>query len=263
MCAGAEVEDIRENDASGEMMTDIWTVIWKEWKEMLVQRGSLRGGLLVLIVIVGVFGVVFPLQEGPGWVESRLALIYGAWLPLFLVSGTVADSFAGERERKTLETLLASRLSDRSILFGKIGAAVAYGWGLTLISASLALIAVNVAHGRGHLLLYSPMIALGLVLLSLLGAGLAAGSGILVSLRASTVRQAYQQLSLAIVLLTILPLFGFRALPDDWRVQLARAIVTASTTQIVVVVAAVLVVLDAGLLAIAMARFQRARLILD
>jgi len=245
------------------MTTDIWTMIWKEWKELLVQRGNLRGGLSLLVVIVGVFGIVFPLQEGPGWLESRLALIYGAWLPLFLVSATVADSFAGERERKTLETLLASRLSDRAILFGKISAAIGYGWGLTLVSASVALIAVNVAHGRDQLLLYSPMIGLGIVVLSLLGAGLAAGSGILVSLRASTVRQAYQQLSLAIVLLTVLPVFGFRALPDDWRVQLARAIAMASTTQIVVVVAVVLLVLDAGLLAIAMARFQRARLMLD
>jgi len=245
------------------MTADIWAMMRKEWKELLVQRGSRRGGFLSLLVIVGVFGIVFPLQAGPGWVESRMALIYGAWLPLFLVSGMVADSFAGERERKTLETLLASRLSDRAILFGKICAAIAYGWGLTLISAFLGLIAVNIAHGRGQLLLYSPAIGLGIVVLSFLGAGLAAGSGVLVSLRASTVRQAYQQLSFAIVLLSVLPLFSFRALPDEWRIRFVHTLITSSTTQIVAVAALILTVLDIGLLVITMTRFQRTRLILD
>ena len=36
----------------------------------------------------------------------------------------IADGIPGERERHTLETLLASRLSDRSILLGKVMAAV-------------------------------------------------------------------------------------------------------------------------------------------
>jgi ABC-2 type transport system permease protein len=238
-------------------------VMWKEWKELLISQGSLRGGLLLLIVLIGVFGIVFPLQEGPGWVESQLVLINAAWLPFFLASSTVPDSFAGDRERKTLETLLASRLSDRAILFGKIGAAISYGWGLTLISESLALIAVNVAYGHDQLLLYSPMTGLEILVLSLLGAGLAAGSGILVSLRAATVRQAYQQLSLANILLPILLFFGFQALPGEWRVQLTQTLIAASTTQIVVGIVVILVIVDAGLIAVAMARFQRARLILD
>ncbi len=245
------------------MTADIWTVMWREWKELLLSQGSLRGGLLVLVVTICVFGILFPLQEGSGWVESPLVLINAVWLPFFLVNGMVADSFAGERERKTLETLLASRLSDRAILFGKIGAAISYGWGLALISASLALIAVNVAYGNGQLRLYSPMIGLGIVVLSLLGAGLAASSGVLVSLRASTVRQAYQQLSLASILLPAFLVFGFLALPGEWKVQLAERLVRASTTQTVIGAAVVLVIVDAGLFAAAMARFQRARLILD
>jgi ABC-2 type transport system permease protein len=203
------------------------------------------------------------LQEGSGWVASQLPLIDAAWLPFFFINGMVVDSFAGERERKTLETLLASRLSDRAILFGKIGAELSYGWGLVLISASLALIAVNVADEHGQLLLYSPVIGLGSVLLNLLGSGLAAGSGVLVSLRASTVRQVYQQLTLGSLLLPALLVLGFQALPSEWRSQLTQTLLTAGTAQIVVGVAAVLAVVDAGLFVVAIARFQRARLILD
>lgn len=244
-------------------MTDIGTVMWREWKELLAAQGSLRGSLLFLFVVLGVFGVVFPLQEGPGWFTSPLPLVNAAWLPFFFINGMVIDSFAGERERKTLETLLASRLSDRAILFGKIGAAISYGWGLVLISEFLALIAVNLAYGRSQLLFYSPVIGLGIVLLSLLGSGLAAGSGILISLRASTVRQAYQHLTFGSLLVPAILVLGFLALPEEWKAWLTQTLITAGTTQIVLGVAAVLVIVDAGLFVAAIARFQRARLILD
>jgi ABC-2 type transport system permease protein len=244
-------------------MTDIGTVMWKEWKELLATQGSPGGGLLFLIIILSVFGIVFPLREGSGWLTSPLPLINAAWLPFFFINGMVVDSFAGERERKTLETLLASRLSDRAILFGKIGAAISYGWGMVLISASLALIAVNVADGHGRLLLYSPTIGLAIVVLSLLGAGLAASSGVLVSLRASTVRQAYQQLTLGSLLLPALLVLGFQVLPSEWKAWLTQTLLTASTTQIVAGVGVALVVVEASLFAVAKVRFQRARLILD
>jgi len=44
------------------MIADVWTVMWKEWKELLVRRGSLRGGVLSLLIFVGVFGVFMPLS---------------------------------------------------------------------------------------------------------------------------------------------------------------------------------------------------------
>ena len=115
------------------MIADLWTVMWKEWKELFVQRGSMRGGLLRLVIVIGVLGIVPPLQAGREWVDSPMVLAFAGWMPLLLVTSVVADSFAGERERHTLETLLASRLPDRAILFGKVGTAVSYGWGLTMV----------------------------------------------------------------------------------------------------------------------------------
>jgi ABC-2 type transport system permease protein len=248
------------------MIGDIWTIIWKEAKEILLQRGNLRGGWFGLLIFIGVFGIFLPLQSGPSWVESPIGLLYWSWVPFLLVSGVVADSFAGERERHTLETLLASRLSDRAILFGKLGAAIAYGWGFTLVSVLVGLITINLASGQGDLLMYPAPIGLGILALSFLIATLAAGLGVLVSLRAATVRQAQQVFSVAFFLLFI-PLFAIPMLPDAWRAQAINWFmqnsgrITIST--VVLAVAGVLLLIDIVLVLAAMARFQRARLIID
>jgi len=109
-------------------MPDVLTVAWKEAKEFGRPGWHLKGGRLSMIIMFVVFGVFLPLQSGDRWVTSPVTMLYWAWVPLMLVTGFIADSFAGERERHTLETLLASRLPDRAILFGKVAAAVAYGW---------------------------------------------------------------------------------------------------------------------------------------
>jgi ABC-2 type transport system permease protein len=177
-----------------------------------------------------------------------------------LVSSAIADSFAGERERHTLETLLVSPLPDRAILLGKVAAAVGYGWGTTIAALLIALVTLNLAFAQGQILLFPPIIALGGLALSLLGAGLVASAGVLVSLRAASVQQAQQSLSLAILLLLFVPVFGVQALPGDWKLSLARAVAGASIPEVILAVAALLAALDAALLAAALARFQRDRL---
>ena len=102
------------------MFYDIMTITQKELKEIVLQRGSLRSGLTNVLVSLGVIGILFPLQFGPAWLSSLIALLSTAWLPLFMAMGLVADAFAGERERHALETLLASRLNNQAILYGKM-----------------------------------------------------------------------------------------------------------------------------------------------
>lgn len=246
------------------MIADILTLMWKEVKEMPYLRGGLRGGKMGLLIFIGVFGIFMPLQSGPEFVSSPIALIYWAWVPFLMVSSVIADSFAGERERHTLETLLASRLSDRAILFGKIAAAIVYGWGLTLGCILLGLVTVNIAHGKGHLLLYPVPIAIGIVVLPFLLSWLASGMGVLVSLRASTVRQAQQAFSIGFLVLFI-PLFLIPALPEDWKMRIAQAVMATNfnVNILLAIVTAIIALLDIGLVAAAMARFKRARLILD
>ena len=245
------------------MIADIRTIVWKEWKELFFQRAQLRGGWLGIAMIVIVFGVFMPLQMGRAWVESPWVLFYWLWVPLFLVSSVVADSFAGERERHTLEALLSTRLPDRAILFGKLIAAIGYGWGITLVCLLVGMVTVNLRYRGDGLLIYSPKVGFGILALSLLSAGFIASAGVLISLRASSVRQAQQTMSISIMLLIFIPLFGGQALPGEWRKRLAEALMNAGATRIMFIVMAALIVLSIGLLAVAMARFKRARLIID
>ncbi|MFO7692634.1 MAG: ABC transporter permease [Vicinamibacterales bacterium] len=245
------------------MIGDIFTVAWKEWRELLQLGGSVRGGRLSLVILVAVFGVFLPLQSGAEWVESPATVFYWGWVPLMLVSSAVADSFAGERERHTLETLLASRLPDAAILLGKMAAAVAYGWGLVLVMLVLSLVTVNVAARTGPWLLFPWRFAIGAPLLALLGAGLAATAGVLVSLRAATVRQAAQTLNVGVLLLIFIPVLGLQALPEAWQAQAGAWALSVGADGLLWASAGLLALLDTVLLTAAFARFRRSRLVLD
>ena len=241
------------------MIADVWAVIWKEWRELPAQRGV--GGWLSLMVVVVFFGVILPLQIGSEWIQSPIVIFLSAWMPYIATSHVAADSFAGERERHTLETLLASRLSNHAILLGKVLVNVSYGWALTTLMLLLGLVTVNLAYGGGALLLYDQ----GVVWLALgpLGACLAASLGVLVSLRASTVRQAQLLLSIVGWLLPFAVGFGSRLLPWKWTMGIMQAAAGDGLSRIVAVVAVLLFLLDVALLCISMARFKRSRLILD
>lgn len=246
------------------MIRDIMTIVWKEWLELVRQRGTMRGGLFGQLIFVGVFGIFFPLQFGIEMVSSPLQLVIWGWVPFLLIASVIADSFAGERERHTLETLLASRLSDRAILFGKITAAIGYGWGITMASLILGLVTINVVHWEGQLIIYPLEIMLGILGISLLISGLASGLGVLISLRASSVRQAQQTFSIAFMLIFV-PFFAVPYLPDAWKRKLLEIGMAANgnLAGVVIVVVIVLFLVNVGLLAAAAARFKRARLILD
>ncbi len=249
------------------MLADIWTVAWKDWQEMLRLGGSVRSGALRLLLLPAIMGIFVPLQTGGDWVARPEALLGNAYLPAFIALSIVADSFAGERERHTLETLLASRLSERAILLGKVAAVVSLAWGLTLLTLALALVTVNATRGQGPLVLYSPLLALAAVGLSFLEALAAAGAGVLVSLRAPTVRHAQQTLTFAYLGVTVLvyaPFLLWYLSPPLRQVRLLRTILaSAGPAEVAIAAALALAALSAALLGAAFARFRRARLILD
>ena len=245
------------------MIEDALTIAQKDLREMLLQSGTLRRSLRGLLFSVVVFGVVLPLQIGPDLVRQPAAILPFVWVPLLLASNMIADGIAGERERHTLETLLASRLADRSILLGKVVAAVAYGWGFMVVNAMVGLVTVNLANTDQAILLYSPQAILILGVFGLLGAGFVACGGSLVALRAPTVRQAAQNMSLVVVAVLLVPALAIPALPADVRRQVIDTLVGLDWLAIGVGLAAILAVLDVALFAAAMLRFQRTRLILD
>lgn len=245
------------------MIEDFKAVIWKEWRETLLQYGSVRRWLLNMLLMVGVMGIFLPLQFGRMAVESLFLLMW-MWMPLLSAIALIADSIAGERERHTLETLLASRLPDRAIVLGKMIVTVAQSWLMMLASAVIALITVNLFKSEGQLIMYPGPIAFGLVVLSLLAAILVAGVGVIASTHAKTVRQAYQRMSIPLVVVVVLPGLGLSMLPPDiLSLFYSAEFAQNSLGGVLLMVALVLLVLDLGVTAVALQRFQRSRLITD
>jgi ABC-2 type transport system permease protein len=187
------------------MASDIFTVAWKEWLEVRDQLLRLkRGGLSALIVLL-MLGIFTPLQMGPLWLTSPLMLAYWPLLSSGMVSTLIADAFAGERERHTLETLLASRLSDTSILFGKVLAAIAYGLVFTFANIIVGVITLTIKHFGEGLQAPPPSHVAYMLLLVTLSCSTLAGIGVFISLRAATVRQAQQTLGIIMMVLFIGP----------------------------------------------------------
>lgn len=244
-------------------MGDTLTILWKESHEILRTGGGSRQGRIGLLITPVVFGILLPAEFGHLWTDSPILLFFAILVPFSLVGTVVADSFAGERERHTLETLLASRMPDHAILFGKLIAAMAFGWGLELTALLLGLVTANLFHRNGGFLFYRADVGGGAVLLSLVSAGFASNFGVLISLRSPTVQQAQQIISYTIMLPGLLLAAIGVAIPGGIRRHVILALIHSGLFGIVLAASGAFLVFDAILLVLAVARFQRTRLSLD
>ena len=237
-------------------MNDICTMIWKETKDSLLQGGRLA--VIRPLLLVGIMGLLLPLQLGQAWLAlSPVAMLLVLYMPFLFVSTYIGDAIAGERERHTLETLLTSSISDRAILLGKIIVTVGYAWCVALANLLLGLVSAHLSSGQGRWAFYASFdLLLEALALSLLTGLLAASAGVLISLRAATVRQAQQTLALSSVVLLGGILLAVKAVPAQ-----VVLVSSASAPQLWLVVMAALAVLDAILLGATFVRFQRSCLI--
>lgn len=184
----------------------------KELRELALSEGRPVVQVLIAAAMDLLLGIGAPIA-----VANQLYPTLGTWGTIGILCGvvvaigafmgfigpmpTIADAFAGERERHTLETLLASPLTDRAILLGKMGAQY------VLVFAHVAL--VSIAAGLTSAILLGPA-GLLVALVGLLGGSVAAfltgsfiiGLGTLLSLRAPTVKKAQEWISY-----TVLPVF--------------------------------------------------------
>lgn len=236
-------------------MSDILTMMWKESKDVLFQGGW--RSLIRPLFVVGIMGIYLPLQFGPQWVDlTLLGMVLLLWVPFFVIISFIGDAIAGERERHTLETLLASRMPDRAILLGKIVTTVLYAWGMGILSLLLGLVLVDLFRTQGHWIFYPLDLFVDAIILILLAGVLATSAGVLVSLRVATVRQAQQILSVGTIVLVFGAVFALRAVP-------ANVLSSLTYPQFLLIVMAVIAVLDAVLLGLSLVSFRRSRLILS
>ena len=236
-------------------MSDILTMVWKESKDSLFQGGW--RSLIRPLIVVGIMGIYLPLQFGPQWMDlTPIGMILLLWIPFFVLISFIGDVIAGERERHTLETLLASRMPDRAILLGKVVATVLYAWGMGVLSLLLGLVLVDLFRTQGNWMFYPLDLFVDALVLILLASVLGASAGVLISLRVSTVRQAQQILSVGTIVFVFGSVFVLRAVP-------ANVLSSLSYSQFLLIVMAVIAVLDAILFGLSLVSFQRSRLILS
>ncbi len=173
------------------MRDDITTVAWKELSEVRAGSGGRSRRSSAGVVLVTLFvAVVIPFSAGAGEFGGLAVMSIGLLVAAMWVLTSVPDSFAGERDHRTLETLLATRLPAEAILAGKLLASVAVAAALGTIAIVLSVVASDVGtavHGEGGDALSIPWLHMLLgVALAVLVAFALGNVGILVALRASS-----------------------------------------------------------------------------
>jgi len=131
-------------------------------------------------------------------------------IPLMAASVVAADSFAGEKERKTVEALLATPLADSELLLGKILVSFIPSMAVTVISFLTYSTVVNVISSvlLGGRILLPNLVWLMLILgLSPSIAIAAIGLTVIISARVKGVREA-QQISALLLIPIFVLMFG-------------------------------------------------------
>lgn len=243
-------------------MSELGTVIWKEWRELRAQSGELgpKTTAVLTVILLAIVGAI-AVAAGPFIVRTPLLLMMG-YVPIAGVIGVICDAFAGERERHTLETLLASSIRSEALLMGKILLPVIYGCSGTFLLTAIVILGANARTITQPWILPTLPIVLALTILTPLVLLFFASLGVLVSLRAATVKQAQSRLVLVFMalfvgmaMLSLLPKHAASS-------ETIRFIVSARGQLIVVGVwIAIFGALDVALVLLAYARFRRDQLI--
>lgn len=246
------------------MIDQIRTVAWKEWKALGDQTG-IRGvaGMAVLIAMVLLMGVGMPWMAGPEFFASPLTLIAYPFIGSSVAANPVIDSFAGEKERRTLETLLASPLDDRAILLGKMWVGLAAGFTVPMLLYGLALVTVNVQVWGSGFVLPPSWAVIGVAGMSAGMVGLVCSAGIVASMRASTVRQAAQSFGYGVFGLFVTPVIVATVLPTTFKTEAGSWLTQQDPVALVLFMVGALLALDTVFFWLALRSFRRGRLALE
>jgi ABC-2 type transport system permease protein len=226
-------------------MRSVLAMVKKELLEIAGDPYARRGGIIQAVIMTAVLGVLIPSSAYPLWqAASPLAITYFAFLPGVSAASVAADTIAGERERRTLETLLATPLTEATILAGKVLAAVLWGFLIASVSLVVGTVVVNFAGGAT---VPAPVMVLGALGASLASGGLMASMAVVVSTFIPAARPAQQVSSLAAAGISGASLAAWKALG------------LAMTWTNVFLAEGAVVVLAFVVLEVARARFRRDR----
>ena len=181
---------------------------------------------------------------------GRLFAPFFLVIPLMVSSVISSDSFAGEKERKTIEALLAAPFTDGELLMGKVLVSFAPAMGVTLLGFILYTAVVDaLTVGRfGFLLLPNLTWLVMILFLALAVSLLGIGATVIISSRVKGFREA-QQLSALMVVPVLALLFG----------QAAGFIIMGPGTLLALTV--LVLVADAALFGVGVSVFNRERIL--
>jgi ABC-2 type transport system permease protein len=253
-------------------MNKIITIIRKEWAEVYKNRMVLFSIIfmpllftaipLIMLSVMGNVGAneaateipaqfakICPATLKPGecfqyYMVSSFMLMF-MMTPLIIPVNIAAYSVVGEKTTRSLEPLLATPITTFELLIGKNLAAVIPAVAATWIGFALFIIgALILSTAKLVAALLTPMWLLAILLVGPLMAVLSVNFSLMVSSRVNDPRVA-EQLSAVVILPLLLLFFG----------QMSGFLIV--NQNIVLLMAAVLVLADAGLLYLTVQFFQR------
>jgi len=248
------------------VFAEIAAIMWKEWRQLLQRTGGKVWVFVLRILLSFVFiALIIPVEIENGAIVDYSWNLVWVTMPSVIVLGLVSFSFAGERETHTLPTLLASPLSDRALVLGKIGFPVIYGFVCSLIISLCLLLKINIVSDSRELILYSQESLISGLLTSWLVATFVGTLGVYTSMKAPTIRQAQTSLVLTMLVVILLPLISFVAsaflIPQDIKTNLIEFVAGLNSSTAIVIILLGLAVFDLILIFLVLKWFDRDKLL--
>lgn len=243
------------------MIPGLEAVVRKELRE---HREEMFGSGAVVAragVTLAVFGVFMPSVIGDLLVVPGFLPILGAVVAATTVAARAGDSVAGERDRGTLEMLLTTPLSDHQIVLGKITALVVVGLLGTAASLSSMLPLLAIRYPLDVAAMANGTTVIGTMVPAFFVSGFVAALGLLVSARASNGRDAASRMNMGMMSVVFGPIALAALLPASWTEALATAAASVDSGTAFIGVVVALAALDAGMVALALTRFKRSRIL--
>ncbi len=251
----------------------IWAIVEKEWLDMRKNKMIIATmALLPILLVALILGTTYFMQRTPeeelnldtgksfslppelaalGVKDGFIVLMndqymfYLLLIPMALPVYVAAYSIIGEKETRSLEPLLATPVSTAELLVAKTITAVAPAVILAWLSFALTAIGMYFIASRVVFAqLVRPVWTLGMLLLSPLFALLSTSSGVIASSRINDPRSAQQ-----VTVIFILPLIGASIAVLAGKIFM--------NVQVMLWAAAVVALINLGVLWVAVKLFQR------
>ena len=249
------------------ILLDIYTVAWKEWKEIFASGNNSIKEILYFLLCIGIVSIntSAPAKTVTEFISNSFDFVYfWSTVPyLFMILYGHFGIFK-ERQRKTLLALIATRIPKYAIIIGKIIVTVFFCWISTVSTSILLIVKANFLEQENSPFFYSGKFFLFSLCISLLFTILIATCGMLASYSARTALQ-FQIKNLAFSLLPLLFIyFSVEIIVSNISyVQQLISIEKISSILLASVCLSCLALIDLIMLVFTLKKFKRNKLITD